>query len=147
VRSLIAESRWPARPFWRRRSAEQLGEPLPQPVPGERGTLRRLAAQVPLTRIGIRWQPGAHLAQKAVVLRNILCLRPAVASAAHPGGITAPALELERLFPLIDGKAPVDAVVDNYLAALGRGRDGRSDVLIELEQLIDEGACLIEPLP
>lgn len=147
VRSLIAESRWPEQPFWRLRAADRLGAPGPEPPPPRRGMLRSLAHTVPIARLRLRWAAGARLEQKPVVVRNILRMRPAVVTEPTPRGIAAPQLDLDLLFPLLAAGDPLPGIVDGYLDRIGRGRDGRGEVLEQLERLVDEGACEVEVAP
>lgn len=68
-------------------------------------------------------------------------------SEAAPGGIQAPDLELDRLFPLVAAGRPLPEVVDSYLDAVERRREALAEVLSALERLVDEGGCEAEPAP
>jgi flavin-dependent dehydrogenase len=148
VRSLIAESRWPDRPFWRHRAEDRLGQPGPEPNPPRRGVLRGMARNVPLARLRLSWTRGARLEEKLVVVRSILRPRRTVVTATLPAGVRTTDLDLDALFPLVaNGGLALPQVVDEYLARIGRGQDGRAEVLGQLERLVDEGACEVEVLP
>ncbi len=144
VRSLLAESRWPERPFWRRRAADRLGAPGPEPPPPRREVLRTLARTTSIAHLRLHWSAGARIEQKPVMVRNILRMRLVVVTDATPAGVQAPELDLEQLFPLVAAGEPLPSLVDAYLSRIGRGRDGRAGVLTELERLVDEGACDVE---
>jgi len=147
VRSLIAESRWPERPFWRHRTAGTLGEPGPDPSPPRRSLLRGLARSVPLDRLRLSWAPEARLEEKLVVVRSVLRPRRTVVTRSIPAGVQSPDLDLDALFPLVAARQTLPVIVDGYLARMGRGRDGRAEVLLSLERLVDEGACDVEVVP
>jgi flavin-dependent dehydrogenase len=144
VRSLIAESRWPDQPFWRQRTAGCLGEPGPDPSPPRRGVLRGFARSVPLARLRLSWGAEARLEERLVVVRSILEPRRTVVTRAIPAGVQSPDLDLDALFPLIAAGETLPVVVDGYLARIGRGRDGRAEVLTLIERLVDEGACEVD---
>ena len=144
IRSLTAEERFADRPFWARRAAALLPVPGPEPPPPRRDALKDAARRAPLHRIRLTWAAGARIEEKPQVVRNILRMRTVVATAMLPAGVEAPGLDLVHLFPLVARRQPLPAVVDGYLAAAGRSRDERAQVLAALEALADAGALDLE---